>query len=472
MKKIVSIVLALAMILMVGAAFAATSDPSITINPINPTDVENVEIGYIAYRILEADIDKDPAVGLNGSTSTPGQVAYYVTTADRAAELEETGLFEISKVDGANKWYVALKDKTTDADDLVTAFSKSTFDLSVFPQVTFSKAATATNAISGDVNPGYYYITSTLGSKIALQTLTKVTINEKNEYSTAKKTIPEDDENSELGQPITYTLTVDVPASANQEIVLTDTMSKGLTFDKIESDSGNGTLSYDDTPDSNGATKFTITYSAAQVKDIAASTKKITVLVTVKVNKDAIVETNIPNTLKLEYGNVYNATPKTVNTKTYSASFDKVDKEEGGTKLPNAEFKLTKNADNTKDSTDGWMDLVVVEAGKTYRLATEDDTTKTDTIVTNGNTVTINGLDLDNTYYLVETKEPTGFNILTEHVELKKNSTSFIHANIVNQKGATLPSTGGIGTTIFYILGGVLVIGAAVILIARRKAHD
>ena len=62
--------------------------------------------------------------------------------------------------------------------------------------------------------------------------------------------------------------------------------------------------------------------------------------------------------------------------------------------------------------------------------------------------------------------------ILRDHVELTKDSTSFIHQDVENLKGTELPSTGGIGTTIFYVLGGLLVIGAAIILVARRKAPD
>ena len=62
--------------------------------------------------------------------------------------------------------------------------------------------------------------------------------------------------------------------------------------------------------------------------------------------------------------------------------------------------------------------------------------------------------------------------ILRDHVELTKDSTSFIHQDIENNKGATLPTTGGIGTTIFYIAGAVLMLGAAAIVLARRKAEQ
>jgi len=107
-------------------------------------------------------------------------------------------------------------------------------------------------------------------------------------------------------------------------------------------------------------------------------------------------------------------------------------------------------------------------------------------------TFTWSGLD-DGDYKLVETTTPAGYNTIADieftitatHDMSSDNptlislsggdkftgviSTGVVSANIENQSGAQLPSTGGIGTTIFYVLGSVLVLGAAVLLVTKKR---
>ena len=116
----------------------------------------------------------------------------------------------------------------------------------------------------------------------------------------------------------------------------------------------------------------------------------------------------------------------------------------------------------------------------------------------------ISGLD-DGTYYLREIKAPTGYNLLEEDVEIVISATTdngqewtgdaataltaltisvdggevqngvvntgVVELTVANNQGATLPETGGMGTTLFYIIGGVLVLGVVVILVARKRAE-
>ena len=112
--------------------------------------------------------------------------------------------------------------------------------------------------------------------------------------------------------------------------------------------------------------------------------------------------------------------------------------------------------------------------------------------MTAGN-ITIKGLDDATEYYLYETKAPAGYNRLTDAVKFKitadydgtgENCTSVttkvnednpkasLSITVKNNKGAYLPSTGGIGTTLFYVIGGGLMAVAAVLLVAKKRMNN
>lgn len=107
--------------------------------------------------------------------------------------------------------------------------------------------------------------------------------------------------------------------------------------------------------------------------------------------------------------------------------------------------------------------------------------------------ITIKGLDDATEYYLYETKAPAGYNRLTDAVKFKITAvydntgnsctsvTTQVDNNIAqeglsitvkNNKGASLPSTGGIGTTLFYVIGGGLMAVAAVLLVAKKRMNN
>ena len=461
-KRILALVLAFVLCMAMGTtAFAAEepSTPSITIKTTSETaEGQSDTTEYKWYRIFEADIEEDPVQ--DGATQSGGKVAYYIDSAAKEAQIEATGLFNITKVVDIDKWYVELKEGKT-VQEIATAFAA--MDLDVFPTGGFAQTTIGGSATSGEVPPGYYFITSTAGANVVIQTLTAVEIDEKNTFPTVEKKIDETDKHAQIGDEIGFTLTVSVPQSANDEIVLTDVMTQGLTFLRFDHVKvGEADVPYTVDPE-NPIRDFTITFSKETV--IANRGKEIEVKYTAILNNKAVVDKPEKNTVTLAYGEDYTSKPKEVETNTYSFDFDKVDGKNIATKLTGAKFELKR--DNTV------LPLVVIEEGKTYRIAMSDDTATVTEITTKGATVTINGLDTDATYYLHETKAPTGYNVLESDVEVKVGETGkFDHQDIKNYKGTVLPSTGGMGTTVFYVVGGILVVGAAVLLISKRRMSD
>ena len=82
--------------------------------------------------------------------------------------------------------------------------------------------------------------------------------------------------------------------------------------------------------------------------------------------------------------------------------------------------------------------------------------------------IVVQGL-ANGTYYFEETEAPEGFNKLTARTDATTINGDNGEIKVVNQSGTELPSTGGIGTTIFYVVGALLVVGAGVVLVTRRK---
>lgn len=129
-----------------------------------------------------------------------------------------------------------------------------------------------------------------------------------------------------------------------------------------------------------------------------------------------------------------------------------------------------------------------LEAGKfnlVRTIVTATDPTQAVATIDADGRVTFTGLG-KGTYTISETKTPAGYNTIeditftvdfnpatktfsADNVSLGVNNT--LETTIVNQKGSLLPSTGGIGTTIFYVVGGVLVIGAGILLVTKRRMN-
>ena len=487
MKKLFALMLALALMLTVVCAFAegeggegggetgqTDSGPSITIETTSSTaEAAKDTTTYTWYRILEADIGAEPN-SANGNQSE-GAVSYHTDSEDKANALFSTGLFTVTRVGDSDRWYVELiNDPTITGTQIAEAISG--LNLSLFPKGTFSQTEVAGSAQAKNLLPGYYYIESTAGKNIAVQTLAAVTIKEKNEFPKVEKEVDRTDINAQIGDEITFTIRATIPATANDKIVLSDTMSAGLSYKSIDSvklngtevQSGTSTYSVEPAEDNDG---FTLTFtkafieSAATQADSGTKTSEIEIVYKAILDGDAQTANPEKNSVVLKYGENYETVPKEAEVKTYDFKFNKID---GNTKDPLAGAEFQFMLDGTA------LDLVEIEEGKVYRIAMPDDENKTKTIKTNGETVRIYGLDTDiASYSLQETKAPTGgYNILKDPTPVKPSDGAFAEINVENNEGQVLPSTGGSGTTIFYVIGGLLIIGAAVVLVARRKAQE
>ena len=147
--------------------------------------------------------------------------------------------------------------------------------------------------------------------------------------------------------------------------------------------------------------------------------------------------------------------------------------------LNGAEFqllKVTPAKEEGAEATKTLINVVKVKDGE-YKVALEGETDATTTLVATSGTLKVTGLDEGN-YEFKETKAPTGYKVNSDNkaftIEANENDKVTINAGeFVNTKLSSLPSTGGMGTYLFTIIGVVVMAGAAgAFFISRRKGSE
>lgn len=381
---------------------------------------------------------------------------------------------------GAGSSYIDLDSNghptwKTGAD--AAAFAKAALTWAADKKISGTKeTATGDTVTFSNLDLGYYLVDSSLGALCGLNTTNPdATIKEKNEKPEIKKEVQtsagdwSSENNAKIGDTVEYKVEIKV-ADGAQKYTVTDTMSKGLTFNnsslKVTANDA-VTTDYTLTSTTNG---FTLVLPETYVSTL---TKGTTIIVTYNatLNKDAVIDGDgNANEVKLSYGNHQNTVPSKVTTKSYQFDLVKVD---GTTNklLDGAEFELA----------DGETKLSFVkDTAGNYRVATTGDEGATTTITVKNGKVNIYGL-AGKTYTLTETKAPDGYNKLVTSETVNLADGSKTHATIVdsvykdggvvveNHAGTVLPSTGGMGTTLFYVIGGGLMVAAVVLLVTKKR---
>lgn len=351
--------------------------------------------------------------------------------------------------------------------------------------------------ISG-LDLGYYLVRSDLGILCSLDTTApNAEVREKNEATVIVKNVEDTTKKqnvAEIGTYVKFTIQITVKDKAPVNYKLVDEMTEGLTFVKNETYPLTVTVNENTLAAENynvaETTKprgFTLTFNnnAEGNASILKTGDVVTVTYYAQINEKAVVadEANV-NKAKVEYGTNSRTEYDTTETYVWKMNIVKYTMEqETEKKLAGATFQLSRDAAGAEV-----IKLVKVN-DTTYRLALPTETEGVVDTITTGETgaLVINGL-ADGTYYLTETKAPRGYNLLREPVKVtighkdvngKLTETSFVAdqtetdtsglVKVENNAGAELPSTGGIGTTAFYVLGSAMALGAVILLVTKKR---
>lgn len=498
-KKLLAALLAVAMLCaMAVPAFAASSsnDGKITIN--NAVSGQT----YTIYRILELEYDQT-----NNAYRYTAVAAWNAFINTRSSDLK------VDNATGTVTWVNSDKNNNSSAiQNFADAAGKWASDNTIANDG--SKKASGSTVTFTDLPLGWYLVVSSLsnGAICSIGTTDKeVTINEKNGAPTVDKEVLEDSTNTygkgndaDVGDTVTFRATIKVTDGDPKNYVLHDKMSDGLTFKGITSVTRtNAGTSTSDTLNEN--THYTLkqgagvtvdpncTFELAFKENVLKPNDVVVVEYTAVINEKAVIgSTGNPNEATLEYKDGIRGTSSSTKTYTWKIDIYKYFQDSAGTKKPlkDATFVLYRqNSSNTPEYAKISADKI--EWGTEKEQATPLTSDKEGKIA-------ISRLDAD-TYYLEETKAPTGYNPLTSPIEIKiehstMNETSASatitykqqgtedsatnitstenRVEVENKTGTTLPSTGGMGTTLFYVVGGGLMVAAIVLLVTKKRMEN
>lgn len=466
---------ALGLTLAFGSAAPALA-ATITIS--NPVANES----YTAYKILDV-------------TAQGENYSYYTENEQVKNWLDENGL-DFTKASGVNRWYVSnsadIASVTELAQNLNALMNDTTANPSfsdLFGEGTAAQYDDESKKLVVDyLGAGYYFVDSSLGSLCALNTLTtEVEVNEKNSVPSVTKKVKEDSTDTfgekatvDVTDTVYYQLTVNTGTNSNGigtgvdgNYVIVDQLPDGITYNEgsvaIEgwSSDTDYTVSYN-----SDANALTITLLSTGKLGTLGQNQDVVITYNADPSDTLAVDTAHTNTVTLTYKN-RKMTDEAV-VKTYDIAKGGVVKvDQDGEALAGVKFVLSKNEK-------GVTKYAVIENNYLKQwVGTQSDATELTT--DESGHIYVNGLDAD-TYILTETATLDGYNLLNDTITVviaEDGSVSYKLTNseseagpsieVENHTGQELPTTGGMGTTALYIVGGVLVAGAGITLVVRRR---
>ena len=510
----------------VSAALTTDSTASITISGIETDDSDN-GIGTLSvYKVIEVNVN-------NNQPKAP-----VYTWKDEVAgwvKLNFNSYIDVDNSNAVTNKFLTLGNDSTDlknfVDKLANAIRNATITLSPDNTIPLSEK-TPTVGDKGDkeitvglklgaylflieggvriYSPGFaavYPDTDKDGDWVAVGH--SIDVSMKSEEPGIDKTVS--DYTYEIGQTVTYTLTVDVPDypdnAIDKKFIIADYLSEGLTLVpdsvKIYNNTGDDykenviTGSFEDYTFGNQHPneKRTPSFAKSFTGDYANLASQVIVEYSATVNEKAVVmeSTETDNRLDNKVYLIYNNNPYTEDgyreipdeERVYTYGIQVTKTGDGNKELPGAEFTL---------KPEGGSELQFIkEDDGVYRRPLSTDSSsvaRTTTLVTDSTgLIQIRGLDLG-TYILTETKAPEDYQlpadptteiVLADDADASGKPDGILNndndtdgtyeATVVNTKPGTLPRTGGIGTAVFTVCGILLMAGAVLLMVvvSRRK---
>lgn len=404
--------------------------------------------------------------------------------------------------DNGITWKVKKADNESDAeykaklDKQAAELAKAALSYANTHHINYTETQTkdVNNTISfTNLDLGYYLVDSSVGALCGLTTTNPmVSIQDKNEVPTLTKNVKnlshpyEFDQyaHGSIGDEFEFKINFTVKKGV-ENYVVHDKMSKALTlnqgsFQITVNKNGISNRNYNlQTSDTDDHLTFDIEFypGSLNVDD------EVEISYKAKLNKNADIlfsgnENENKNTAWLTFGDKGKSEEQSTNVYTYQISVFKFTKtNEGKSGLPDAKFTLS--TDKEGQNKISFVQIANDGDYAVYRKAEKGETGTVEEIITETNGK-FKLVGLHGTYYLTETKAPKGYNKLKEPYKIYVSEMNGLLLNgkpltpqiveVENNSGTILPSTGGMGTTLIYLIGGALVLGSGFVLANKKRA--